>query len=180
MLNMLQFFESADSSPRKRPRIEIDGENCSNDDDIDDVEEEHDSMPGFYEEDESGEGRSFNVPDDEEISHDSNPRPCEQRPRPPASAPGPSRTTQSNSLFPITRSKPISARQQDCASGSRYQECPICKKKLKTDNKGLNAHIDFCLSRNVIMEAQSAAQGDPKDSVLTWSSTAKGKRKRKS
>lgn len=177
MLNMLQFFESADSSPRKKPRVEIDGENCCSEDDNDHVEEEHDSMPGFYEEDESEEGRGFNVPDDEEISHDSNPRPCEQRPRPPVSAPGPSRTTQSDSMFPTTRSKPISARQEDRA---RYQECPICKKKLKTDNKGLNAHIDFCLSKSVIMEAQSAAQSDPKDVVLTWSSTAKGKRKRKS
>ncbi|OAX39121.1 IMS-domain-containing protein [Rhizopogon vinicolor AM-OR11-026] len=179
-----RFFESANSSPRKRPRLEIDGEDCNDDDEIEHVEEEHESMPGFYEEDESGEGRGLDAPDDEEennISHDLGPRYHEQRPRPPASAPGPSRITQSDSLFPAaTRSKPISARQDDRASSSRHQECPICKKRLETDNKGLNAHIDFCLSRNVILEAQTAAQSDPKNLALSWPNTAKGKRKRKS
>jgi DNA polymerase kappa len=33
--------------------------------------------------------------------------------------------------------------------------CPICGKFLKTDNTGLNAHIDFCLSRKAIREAQT-------------------------
>jgi DNA polymerase kappa len=177
---MLQFFESADSSPRKRPKLEIEGEDCNDNDDH--VGKVHESMPGLYEEDENGEERGFNAPDDEEenyISHDFNPRYHEQRPRPPASAPGPSRTSQSDLLFPTTRAKPISARQEGRASSTRYQECPICNKKLETDNGGLNAHIDFCLSRNVIMEAQTAAQSDPKNFVLSWPNTAKGKRKRK-
>lgn len=35
--------------------------------------------------------------------------------------------------------------------------CPICSKQLKTDNQGLNAHIDFCLSKGAILEAQAEA-----------------------
>lgn len=45
-------------------------------------------------------------------------------------------------------------------------ECPICLKNLETDNQGLNAHIDFCLSRGAIWEAQG-------ETVAT-SSTKKG------
>lgn len=73
----------------------------------------------------------------------------------------------------------MSARQGDRV---RHQDCPICGKLLETDNKGLNAHIDFCLSRNVIMEAQTNAQNTAKkskDLMLSWPSSAKGKRKRK-
>jgi DNA polymerase kappa len=139
-------------------------------------------MPGFYEEEENAEGRGFDAPDDEEqihISHDSKPPHHERRTRPPASAPGPSRTKPTDSTFSATTSKPMSARQGDRV---RHQDCPICGRLLETDNKGLNAHIDFCLSRNVIMEAQTEAQSTtkkPKDLVLSWPSSAMGKRKRK-
>ena len=34
-------------------------------------------------------------------------------------------------------------------------ECPVCNKTIYTDNQGLNAHIDFCLSRSAIREAQA-------------------------
>lgn len=140
-------------------------------------------MPGFYEEEEeNAEGRGFDVPDDEEqthIFHDSKPPHHERRTRPPASAPGPSRTRPNDPTFSATTSKPMSARQGDRV---RHQDCPICGRLLETDNKGLNAHIDFCLSRNVIMEAQTEAQSTtkkPKDLVLSWPSSAMGKRKRK-
>ncbi|KAG1731472.1 IMS-domain-containing protein [Suillus paluster] len=169
-----RFFESTNSSPRKRPRLASDTEDCN--DDQDEAGEDYESMPGFYEEEENVEGRDLDAPDDEEqnhISHDVNPTNHERRLRPPVSAPGPSRTIPSNSPFPATTSKPMSARQGDHA---RHQECPICGKLLDTDNKGLNAHIDFCLSRDVIMEAQTEAQSavkEPKDLVLSW---PKGKR----
>lgn len=35
--------------------------------------------------------------------------------------------------------------------------CPICAKTLQTDNAGLNAHIDWCLSRSAILEASASA-----------------------
>ncbi|KAH6913891.1 DNA polymerase kappa [Coprinopsis sp. MPI-PUGE-AT-0042] len=34
--------------------------------------------------------------------------------------------------------------------------CPICSKKIQTTNQGLNEHIDFCLSRGAIREAQAS------------------------
>lgn len=37
------------------------------------------------------------------------------------------------------------------------QTCPICGKSLETDNHGLNTHIDFCLSKQAILEAQTSA-----------------------
>lgn len=175
-----RFFEPANSSPRKRPRLASNAEDY--DDEEDDAGEDHESMPGFYEEEENAEGRYFDTPEDEEqtrISHDLNLPHHERRTRPPVSAPGPSRTRPSDSLFSATTSKPMSARQGDRV---RHQDCPICGKLLETDNKGLNAHIDFCLSRNVIMEAQTDAQSTakkPKDLMLSWPSSAKGKQKRK-
>lgn len=175
-----RFFEPTNSSPRKRPRLTSNTEDCN--DEEDDAGEDHESMPGFYEEEENAEGRGFDAPDDEEqadISHDFKPPQHERRTRPPVSAPGPSRIRPSDSPFLVTTSKPISARQGDRV---RHQDCPICGKLLETDNKGLNAHIDFCLSRNVIMEAQTEAQSTakkPKDLVLSWPSSATGKRKRK-
>lgn len=40
------------------------------------------------------------------------------------------------------------------ADNVRGQTCPICSKVLETDNRGLNEHIDFCLSKGAIREAQ--------------------------
>lgn len=36
-------------------------------------------------------------------------------------------------------------------------ECPICGKMLEADNQGLNEHIDFCLSKGAIKEAQASS-----------------------
>jgi hypothetical protein len=38
-------------------------------------------------------------------------------------------------------------------SSSELQTCPICSKKLRVDNAGLNEHIDYCLSKGTIMQA---------------------------
>ena len=35
--------------------------------------------------------------------------------------------------------------------------CPICSKTLETDNRGLNEHVDFCLSKGAIREAQATS-----------------------
>lgn len=40
---------------------------------------------------------------------------------------------------------------------SMSQTCPVCSKTMQTDNQGLNAHIDFCLSKGAIREAQAMA-----------------------
>ncbi|KAI0744213.1 DNA/RNA polymerase [Daedaleopsis nitida] len=41
--------------------------------------------------------------------------------------------------------------------GGGMLECPICGKVLQTDNEGLNSHVDFCLSKQAIKEAQAAS-----------------------
>lgn len=41
--------------------------------------------------------------------------------------------------------------------------CPICSRELETDNSGMNAHVDFCLSRDAIREATSASSPEKKD-----------------
>lgn len=43
--------------------------------------------------------------------------------------------------------------------------CPICGKGMETDNQGLNAHVDFCLSRGAIMEAQGATTTSIRDTT---------------
>ena len=42
-------------------------------------------------------------------------------------------------------------------SSETFLECPICGRMLETDNQGLNEHIDFCLSRQAIKEAQASS-----------------------
>lgn len=46
-----------------------------------------------------------------------------------------------------------SARNED----KTEQHCPVCSRTLVTDNRGLNEHIDFCLSRDAIRVARSLA-----------------------
>ncbi|KAI0746017.1 DNA/RNA polymerase [Earliella scabrosa] len=54
-------------------------------------------------------------------------------------------------------------------------ECPICGKMLETDNQGLNEHIDFCLSKQAIKEAQAASfQPSSHGSTASSSSRKKG------
>ena len=74
---------------------------------------------------------------------------------------------------------PIKAKRTT-SSGSHVQalNCPLCSKELRTDNDGLNAHIDFCLSKSAIMEATATASASGSYPALTkgkddW----KGKRK---
>ncbi|KAG2045388.1 hypothetical protein BDR06DRAFT_1025790 [Suillus hirtellus] len=123
-----RFFEPANLSPRKRLRLASNVEDCN--DEEHETGEDHQSMPGFYEE-ENAEGQGFDAPDDEEqtlISHDSNPLHHERRTQPPVSAPGPSQTRPSDSLFLATTSKPMSARQGDRV---RHQDCPYIESLLR-------------------------------------------------
>lgn len=49
----------------------------------------------------------------------------------------------------------------ESAPGAVTQTCPICSRTMVTDNDGLNAHIDFCLSKEAIREAQATQVGAP-------------------
>lgn len=61
----------------------------------------------------------------------------------------------------ILSSKPISRPKVAYAAhpqpNGEPHICPICSRTFETDNQGLNAHIDWCLSKSLIKETQTAA-----------------------
>lgn len=97
------------------------------------------------------------------------------KPRPPVSAPARSFPNANDASAPdrgtgtstATRvAKPVSTSNAASSPSLRVRsskpriskeplQCPVCDKTILTDNEGLNAHIDFCLSRNAIREAQA-------------------------
>ncbi|KAG8863292.1 hypothetical protein FRB96_008783 [Tulasnella sp. 330] len=78
------------------------------------------------------------------------------------------------SVAPVIRVKPDSSMAASRTSAKPYSrpnehpneptrsnlDCPICGTTLKTDNVGLNEHIDFCLSRAMIKEASAEGSLD--------------------
>ncbi|KAF8160747.1 hypothetical protein B0H34DRAFT_350409 [Crassisporium funariophilum] len=168
-----RFFESVKDVPRKRPKL-VHGvseahvaEDLDEDADVDGGMEE--SMPGFHEHDEADFGME---PDDDdeiiEITDGPEERP-DQRPGPAMKRPPHSTSNaqaSSSQLQAPTRPRSNSeavhpGRKQEVEAPTPVSkrkiemlECPICGKHLETDNEGLNTHVDFCLSRKAIMEAQ--------------------------
>ena len=114
-------------------------------------------MPTFYEVDEDRYDAGVQDVDDEQPteSHAS-------RPRPPVSAPASSQP--SSSKPHLTSRKPHSSvvsgskpRLYDTSSEPQETEefpCPLCNSKF-IDNARLNEHIDWCLSREAIRNAQA-------------------------
>jgi len=49
-------------------------------------------------------------------------------------------------------------KEEEAEEEKEAHVCPICSKTLQTDNAGLNAHVDYCLSRVAILEATSTKQ----------------------
>lgn len=184
-----QFFDSVKGEPpNKRRKLDVDGDDHSfNDQDDSEVidvdnDEYEDAMPGFHEHEEV----DRTIPDfdpDEEFPPESNAR-LTTRPRPPVSEPNrpsqkdgssvdassstyvikrrprsTSEAAQAQSTLPTTI-KPIKSKVDPSPVESHV--CPVCAKILETDNKGLNAHVDFCLSRGAIREAQAEASSPVK------------------
>ncbi|KAH7916561.1 IMS-domain-containing protein [Hygrophoropsis aurantiaca] len=183
-----RFFEPTKFSPRKKPRLEdaID----IDDDDVQILEPDEDSMPGFYEEGDVGgddeiEGRSHDgthskPPSRQAQSHVSSSIAGPSHPT--SGHAGPSRSTdvpqKPRSSRAVESHKPNSKSTDE---GSQGHVCPICGKRLDTDNQGLNAHIDFCLSKGVIMEATTETSSPQKKGnagLSIWNSAPKSKRKR--
>ncbi|KAJ3007023.1 hypothetical protein NUW54_g1544 [Trametes sanguinea] len=163
-----RFFGSAPSSdsPKKKRRIEGIA---------DDEDHEHSlrlsqdgfamSMPGY---DEDIEGELVDVSADHGADVES--LPSRHPSVKPSSSSGPSSRSlvtkpSSNKDYPLPRSAsppsmPGSLVLNDgtpLGTSSSALECPICSRVLETDNDGLNAHIDFCLSKQAIREAQAAS-----------------------
>ena len=134
-------------------------------------EEEEDSMPGFYEEEEL---------ESDHLEHDDHT----------TEGPGSDNTlskphSKPRSGIGVQSRLGMSSKNTFEASGSSFPDqeraehhtCPVCSKTLKTDNQGFNAHIDFCLSKGAILEAQAEASSPKKLGQKPESSTNK-KRKR--
>lgn len=148
-----------DQSPRKKSKLVYD--DPSKIDPIDEIREHQgmeEAMPGFHEDDEADLGMGHDEPDEIIEQEVSISRPVSVASRPPSSV---SNDQASSSKQPPPRvprethesdtRKPLSKRE------TQGHDCPVCGKTLETDNEGLNAHIDFCLSRGAIMEAQVEA-----------------------
>jgi DNA polymerase kappa len=87
-------------------------------------------------------------------------------------------TKSSTSNKPIMSSsnKPMTKGSGDGKKTSSTTEqhiCPICSKTIQTDNAGLNAHIDWCLSRSAILEASAAASSSSGSKKMKNNSTNK-------
>ena len=61
------------------------------------------------------------------------------------------------STAPKARSDPANAPLASTSTAAAVGECPLCTRPF-TDNDELNAHIDWCLSREAIRSAQ--VEGD--------------------
>lgn len=182
-----RFFEPVETgSPckkRRREHTDHDSETILPQPDQGD-DEYDEAMPGFHEHDEDD---NLSLKDLEmvELELEGHHNMREGRPRPPVSAPSSSQNLpmkgvtppsgiapriylkphSTSSLNPISTLKPHSTRglptEPEAIDSvlTDTHSCPICGKTLQTDNTGLNAHIDFCLSRKTIREAQNEAGG---------------------
>jgi len=129
-------------------------------------------MPGFHEHDETDDKmEDDDLEIDETIDltelsdHVNSNEPSASRPGRPPHSTGNAHASSSKPETPTKRRRNSEAQSsrkagQETPKSSLIQEtheCPICGKKLETDNHGLNTHVDFCLSRGAIMEAQVEA-----------------------
>ncbi|KAJ3556244.1 hypothetical protein NM688_g2131 [Phlebia brevispora] len=179
-----RFFEKANgpSSPRKKQCVDPEQDGDSEPRLSQDGYE--DSMPGYHD-DNDDDDDELNVPhelsDDERDLHADADAVHSSRPSADVS-PSPAGSSSNALISPSkTSRKPISSisRTETCepeSSGvrkplsgpkrsrprsrsplSQMLTCPICSKTMETDNRGLNEHIDFCLSKGAIREAQAMA-----------------------
>ncbi|VDC06396.1 unnamed protein product [Peniophora sp. CBMAI 1063] len=109
--------------------------------------EDEDTMPGFHED----EGEAWNADADADDA-----LPLPQQSRPPHSAPASSQpsTSQPHASSSKPRSIAATSNEQQQEQAQETFECPICTSQFK-DNDALNAHIDWCLSREAIRSAQA-------------------------
>jgi len=170
-------------------------------DDDDAGEKNMEAMPGYYEHEEpvhhilmDGESEDDQVEELDPVTENF----PKERVRPSTSAPARSYSIKLKDidicseiyhprpkLLGRERSKSDVGRQPDQhhydASPERIsQMCPICSRLLMTDNQGLNAHVDFCLSRNAIREAcdesiSSSVNKPDRTSIVKPSGTPAGR-----
>lgn len=146
-----------DQSPRKKTKLAYD--DPSELDAVDEMNEHlgmEETMPGFHEDDETDLGMENDEADENEqdilIS-----RPVSSVNRLPTVSNGQASSSKQpppsgpREIYEMDMRRPL----LKCETATH--DCPVCGKTLETDNEGLNTHIDFCLSRGAIMEAQAEA-----------------------
>ncbi|RDX47961.1 DNA/RNA polymerase [Lentinus brumalis] len=174
-----RFFESgpSDGSPAKKRRKEDSGEAES---EILQLSQDGfaTSMPGYADEAEAEADHMADLDERDEVQSlkpsskagAAVPQPSSHTagqgfvaPKPASSGSGPSSPPSKKAS-----SRPTNHDRESSADESiPVLECPICGKLLETDNQGLNEHIDFCLSKQAIKEAQSASLKPPSQSSRT-------------
>lgn len=163
----IQFFGPAQqaTSGSKRKASDIDEDEA---DDASVDQEEHDNdddvMPGFHEQDEADiDPSQHDVDDDEELQIIQSL--AHTRKRPPNSVPGtsishpPALRSRSKSAGPSrSHGAAIAGQSTITSTPPETHTCPICNEVLTTNNTGLNEHIDYCLSRDAIKQAQGTSK----------------------
>lgn len=124
-------------------------------------EGDDDSMPGFYEEEELELDHFGHDDQTIEGSNDTLSKPL-SKPRSGIKVPSRLGTSSKVTFQPREASGSSLAGEDGVVTVEGHHTCPICSKQLKTDNQGLNAHIDFCLSKGAILEAQVEASSPTK------------------
>jgi DNA polymerase kappa len=150
-------------------------------------------MPGFHEHDENDAHLTMDPDDEEHLEAtdqlEGNSIACTMVAQAISSTePGPSiqRMNSSSRTHSPARSVILEQPAPSESLEVSQQVCPVCSKTLDTDNQGLNAHIDFCLSRGAIKEAHAEAASpvknrhntQPSDPGLAWSGWGKPNRQR--
>ncbi|KAF8973061.1 hypothetical protein BDZ97DRAFT_1779128 [Flammula alnicola] len=180
-----RFFESyKDDGSRKKVKLEG----------VHDSMEEN--MPGFHEHDEADCRWEDDDPDNDEIIDitDLHEQIIAQAPvsgprRPPHSTNNahasssklqtPTRPRRNSEVVHSQTRPEFESSKLPAKKPTEMHQCPICGKTIQTDNQGLNAHVDFCLSRGAIMEAQVEASKATKQDQKTYTGWPKSESSKK-
>ena len=137
-------------------------------------------MPGYLDEDAAAD---LAAQDDLDADNERERTPPDELPPRPGPS-SPRRQPKPSTSKPVSRQKPLSSAapvpappekdDEDAAVATVTLECPVCGRALETDNQGLNEHVDFCLSRGVIREAQTASLAATKPKPLSQGSASGG------
>lgn len=167
-----QFFgplQGGRGAPTKRPKLEQNETNSPSclETSLGVIEQDvpDDAMPGFHEEDER---EDILEHEDDHTFLEDQPNIGPSRPRPPVSAPARPSLKGASTAGPSTKRRRASDAQRPQNASIESHECPICSTILETDNRGLNSHIDFCLSRGAIRQAHAEATTPAKKGGWQW------------
>ncbi|KAI0369692.1 DNA/RNA polymerase [Pilatotrama ljubarskyi] len=157
-----RFFDTTNASPRKKRRTDT---SYAEEEEAEVLQLSQDgfatAMPGF---DEDADVDSLAREDDFELDDSEHrvqrARSTSAKPKSTSVPPKPSSSTGRAHVTSFPNASPRKRPQDDSEAGGEAEpllECPICGRTLETDNQGFNEHIDFCLSKQAIKEAQSAS-----------------------